>query len=319
MRAGMWLLFWVAAGLSVEDVPGCPTGDAVRAAVASAQGTDVFASGTAPTVVVRFERSDAGVGGVVTIDETVTRVGPRDRCADLLPDLALVIAIATDPLLQSPRPPPTPVVTPVVAPAPAPSPSPPSPPSPSPSPPSSSRVQVVPTLQLDVAATTLRTPGWLGATAQAGVGARLADASWSVAPSIAVGIAADVPTAEGPVEAGLVSGFVQPCALMSWLQACGSARLGSLRGDGPGLTDRQQVDALYASLGGVLAARVKLVDGVFVVPSVEVGVPLSSITLTDGEVVHWTTAPAWVAVGLGVALEPLDLLTDRHARPQSTE
>lgn len=315
MRAGMWLLFWAAAGLSVEDVPGCPTGEAVRAGVASAQGTDVFAGSTAPTVSVRFERSDAGVGGVVTIDETVTRVGPRDRCADLLPDLALVIAIATDPLLQPPRHPPAPVVTPVVV-APAPSPS---PPSPSPSPSSSSRVHVVPTLQLDGAATTLRTPGWLGATAQAGVGARLVDASWSVAPSIAVGIAADVPTAEGPVQAGLVSGFVQPCALVSWLQACGSARLGSLRGDGPGLNERQQVDALYASLGGVLAARVKLVDGVFVVPSVEVGVPLSSIALTDGDVTHWTTPPAWVAVGIGVALEPLDLLTDHSARPQSTE
>lgn len=316
MRAGMWLLLWVAAGLAVEDVPGCPTSDAVRAAVASAQGTDVFASATAPTVSVRFERSDAGVGGVVTVDETVTRVGPRDRCADLLPDLALVIAIATDPLLQPP--PQAPVVTPVVV-APAPAPPPPSSSSPSSPSPLSSSVRVVPTLQLDVAATTLRTPGWLGATAQAGVGARLADLSWSVAPSIAVGIAADVPTVEGPVQAGLVSGFVQPCALMSWLQACGSARLGALRGDGPGLTERQQVDAVYASLGGVLAARVKVSDGVFVVPSVEVGVPLSSITLTDGEVVHWTTPPAWVAVGLGVALEPLDLLTDPHARPQSTE
>ncbi len=300
----MWLLFWVAAGLSVEDVPGCPTSDAVRTGVASAQGTDIFANATAPTVSVRFERSDAGVGGVVTVDKTVTRVGPRDRCADLLPDLALVIAIATDPLLQPSAAPVTPPV--VVAPAPSP-------------PPPSSSVRVVATLQLDGAATTLRTPGWLGATAQAGVGARLADPSWSVAPSIAVGIAADLPTVEGPVQAGLVSGFVQPCALLSWLQACGSARLGLLRGDGPGLNEPQRIDALYASLGGVLAARVKVIDGVFFVPSVEVGVPLSSITLTDGEVVHWTTAPAWVAVGLGVALEPLVLLTDHHARPQSTE
>lgn len=306
----MWLLFWVAAGLSVEDLPGCPTTDAVRAGVASTQGTDVFANATAPTVSVRFERSDAGVGGVVTVDKTVTRVGPRDRCADLLPDLALVIAIATDPLLQPSAAPMAPPV--VVAPAPSP------PPSPPPSS-SSSSVRVVPTLHLDGAATALRTPGWLGATAQVGVGARLADPSWSVAPSIAVGIAADLPTVEGPVQAGLVSGFVQPCALVSWLQACGSARLGSLRGDGPGLNEPQQVDALYASLGGVLAARLKVIDGVFVVPSVEFGVPLSSITLTDGEVVHWTTAPAWVAVGFGVALEPLVLLTDHHARPQSTE
>jgi hypothetical protein len=140
-----------------------------------------------------------------------------------------------------------------------------------------------------------------------------------VAPSISVGIAADLPTAEGPVQAGLVSGFLQPCATVSWLQACGSARVGALRGDGPGLTERRQVDALYASVGGLLAARIKLTEGVFLVPTVEVGAPLSFIALTDGAVVHWTTPPGWLAVGLGVSMDPLGLLTDRTPRPQSSE
>jgi hypothetical protein len=268
----------------VPDGAGCPTDEAVRAAVAGELGYDPWDpvdDGGSPRIVVGIRSVRAGVRGRVEMRATDgKRIGAREleapSCAELTRALELAIAVAIDPLRAgSPPPPPSPPQSPAVLVVPPP------PKLAIATAPASHRL--VDELKLRVAfgvqGTVAAAPGpTIGFMGRVGFALR----RWSLAIELRGDLPGSADVDGGRVSASTMAAFLVPCVFHRIVAFCAVGGAGGQEVAGSGFLASRSSWVPYAALGARIELELPVSHVMAVLLHVDVMAPLTRAELYVG-------------------------------------
>jgi hypothetical protein len=289
---------------------GCPTVDALRAAVAGELGYDPWDpidDGGSPRIVVTIRAVREGVRGRVEMRATDgRRMGARElvaaRCGELSQTLALAIAVAIDPLRavappppapKQEEPPPKPVVVVVAPPPPLVVAAPP----PRPRLVDELRLQVAFGVQATIAAAPGPTIGFMGRVA-------FALRRWSLAVELRGDLPGSAAIDGGQVSASTMAAFLVPCLHHRIVGFCVFGGAGGQEVAGSGYLLARSSWVPYAAVGARIEAGLPLNGTLALLVRVDLQVPLTRTELyvgTERPVRVYQSAPLSNSFGLALS------------------
>lgn len=263
----------------------CADEAAVRAAVADELHRDPFDEGAAATLAASLRAVDGRIRARIELrDGAGALVGVRELsgrdCAELVPAVAWVMALAI--ASRAAAPPPVETFPPTEIRASSES-------SPSPPPLVAGIERPAPTphaVAWNVSAGVL---GAFGAAPAPAMGFDLAVAMVRRRWSLGVEIRWDLPARAtaafgGEAETSLIVGVLAPCVRHRVVAVCALAELGAERGAGAGYANPQVVNGFYAALGGRLAIEMQAFGPLWLRASADLLAPLTRLELYVGTV-----------------------------------
>lgn len=274
---------------TAPDATGCPTEEALRAAVAGELAYDPWDpvdDGTSPRIVVTVRGVRAGVHGRIEMRAAGGRhLGAREleapTCAELTPALVLALAVAVDPL-RAALPPPQPKSPPIAAAATV---TPPTTATPGPLvvAPSPARARFVDSVHLRVAfgvhtAVDLAPGPTLGFMGRVGFAAR----RWSSAVELRGDLLGAADADGGRVSATTMAAFLVPCVLHRIVAFCALAGAGGQEVAGSGFLASRSSWVPFAAVGGRVEVELAVSRVLAVAVRVDVLAPLTRTELFIG-------------------------------------
>jgi hypothetical protein len=270
---------------------GCPTRDAIEAAILARTTNVRFATPGSRVFALTLEATADGFRGTLTIDEAADKELGAQRCDDLANAFALVTALAIDPTASVLPPPPL---------------------APSPPPPVPAPLLAAPRLEAD-----------LDAMVDAGVGPvamfaaviearmRWRDAYWLELAAI---VGRDGKTADG-AEAHFTWLAARPAACRRWpwdawkawasitVDACGHIELGAVHAAGDQIINERDLTRLWLAAGAHGMLAVPLHENIFAQLQLGASMPLvrDRYLFAPNVAIHETPAvTGWLVLGIGL-------------------